>query len=155
MNYLFIIEVWELPDIPTIEPGGQSVEIHTAFAFHRGEEMNHLENVNVMEVEIAEIQELYDNEFEGICNSMQSQDLQSPGFTMSPNPAMDEISIQSTENLIQGIQICDISGKTVLIINHINETKMTCDISILPVGVYFIKIVSKGNHKIMPLIVQR
>lgn len=144
-----------ITDIPTIEPGGQSVEIHTAFAFHRGEGMNHLENVNVMEVEIAEIQELYDNEFEGICNSMQSQDLQSPGFTMSPNPAKDEISIQSMEDVIQEIQISDISGKVVLSINHINETSMTCDIRTLLGGVYFIKIVSKGNHKIMPLIVQR
>jgi hypothetical protein len=143
-----------ITDIPTIEPSA-SVEIHTAFAFHRGEEMNHLENVNVMEVEIAEIQELYDNEFEGICNSMKLPHLQSPGFTLSPNPAKDKISIQSMEDVIQEIQISDISGKVVLSINHINETSMTCDIRKLPVGVYFIKIVSKGNHKIMPLVVQR
>ncbi len=55
-----------------------------------------------------------------------------------PNPASTQITIQSTNKLINNISITNMVGQNVYSSSY-NENKVTIDISALPPGVYFVK----------------
>ena len=67
------------------------------------------------------------------------------GFTITPNPAKDFITITGAN--IKEISISDASGRTVLTTSN---TKI--DISALPKGVYFVAITTNNNRELRKLI---
>jgi hypothetical protein len=65
------------------------------------------------------------------------------GFSISPNPVIDNLTITISESLIdESIQIYNLTGIKVLQVN-INNTTIQIELESLPQGVYFIKI---GNE---------
>ncbi|WP_338351355.1 T9SS type A sorting domain-containing protein [Nonlabens tegetincola] len=69
-----------------------------------------------------------------------------------PNPAKDQIEISSNSNITQ-YNLYDQQGKS-LLLQNVNETKVSIDISHLSAGLYFIKIETELGNKTEKLIVQ-
>ncbi|MCB0661389.1 MAG: T9SS type A sorting domain-containing protein [Saprospiraceae bacterium] len=68
-------------------------------------------------------------------------------LTLSPNPTTDLIYLKSTDNFqLQGIQIFDTSGKLMLVSNE-NGYNISLDVSNLPSGTYFIKMLGYNQSK--------
>lgn len=71
----------------------------------------------------------------------------SKGVSVYPNPASDIINIDVDGDLIEKIQLLDISGKIVFSNSKNRDTKI--DVSQLPSGIYFVLAhTNKGVHKI-------
>jgi hypothetical protein len=68
-----------------------------------------------------------------------------------PNPAISTLTID-TEYFPSSMSIVDMVGKTVLPPLSLSQSKTTIDISMLPAGIYFIKIKIINNYKIIKLI---
>lgn len=74
------------------------------------------------------------------CNSLVDiQDYTSDfGITVYPNPATNQITINSTQLLINTIRITDIQGKEVFIFNSIDSNEKVISTEMLTAGIYFI-----------------
>jgi hypothetical protein len=64
-------------------------------------------------------------------------------LVISPNPANEKLTINYGENVINEIELFDISGKLLNVYNNIEDTKAELNISHLQSGVYFLKIDGK------------
>jgi Leucine-rich repeat (LRR) protein len=62
-------------------------------------------------------------------------------FNIYPNPVLNQITID-TELAISNVSISDLTGKTITIIN---KKRKLLDVSPLPSGIYFIKIITEEN----------
>jgi len=70
-------------------------------------------------------------------------------FYIYPNPATSFVEILSTKFSILKIELMDISGKQVDVLDNIYENKVNIDISELQNGIYFIKISTLKNRVII------
>jgi Zn-dependent metalloprotease len=68
-----------------------------------------------------------------------------------PNPAHNNISITAPEP-IKNISVVDMIGKTILSHQPENETSVSLDVSLLPAGVYFVKVSAGESSKLVKLI---
>lgn len=76
-------------------------------------------------------------------------------ITLFPNPAADEITVESTEE-IQRLQVTDINGKAILEIESVNKNTVNIDISAVNNGFYFVKSFDKqGRITFNKFIVQK
>lgn len=67
----------------------------------------------------------------------------SAAYTVFPNPATDKITLQCpTDKKMDKIELMDIQGKLIKAQSSGNATEKRIDISMLPNGIYFIKITS-------------
>jgi PIN domain nuclease of toxin-antitoxin system len=67
----------------------------------------------------------------------------SAAFTVFPNPATDKITLQcSPDKVINKVELMDVQGKLMQVQSSGNSTEKQMDISMLPGGIYFIKITS-------------
>ena len=70
-------------------------------------------------------------------------------ITISPNPSLNYIQINSEETKIKAVNIYNIIGKQVLKIENLNTNKFTYDVNKLKTGIYFIEIIDINNNKIL------
>lgn len=70
------------------------------------------------------------------------------GFKYYPNPVKNTFAVSTNLFEIQELNVVDLSGKT-LISNLVNDFKSEIDFSKLSKGMYFVKIKSFGNEKII------
>jgi len=77
------------------------------------------------------------------------EELSDNSFFIYPNPAKSFVEISSDKFSISKIEIMDISGKQVDILNNISENDVNIDISELQNGIYFIKISTLKNSVII------
>jgi subtilisin family serine protease len=77
-------------------------------------------------------------------------------ITIYPNPAQNEVKIQSTQLKIDEVQIADLLGK---IIYHSKistvDSEFSINISSLPAGIYYVKIFSEGQAAAMKKLVKK
>jgi hypothetical protein len=66
-------------------------------------------------------------------------------FTLYPNPVIDEITIESTNN-ISSIEIIDYSGKKLLAISNINNNRASINTSTYKAGMYVLIITEKSGR---------
>lgn len=75
-------------------------------------------------------------------------------FNVFPNPTNDivNIKIEGSNNLITGLQLNDILGRT--LVNQIvdNESSMTLDLSSYPKGMYLLSVIIDGNKRTKKII---
>lgn len=83
----------------------------------------------------------------GITNNEQG------GFMIYPNPAHDNLTIKSAKN-INSINVMDVLGKTVIQADPRNERSAEVDISTLPEGVYFVKVIAGDSQKLIKVVKQ-
>ncbi len=74
-------------------------------------------------------------------------------FEVYPNPAHDNLFIKSPQN-IKSIQVVDMIGKTLIVQEPNNERNVTLDVSVLPAGVYFVKVNTGDTQKLIRVIKQ-
>ncbi len=68
-------------------------------------------------------------------------------YTISPNPASNELQISGTGSTFTKIEIRDISGKTLIIEKNLTDlSNYKIDISSLKQGIYILKIYSTNNN---------
>jgi hypothetical protein len=80
--------------------------------------------------------------------SLSFQNFERNSFQLSPNPATNRVNIQS-ENLIETIEIFDLIGKSVKIINSINDNQLDLNIEDLNSGFYMIKVNNSTSLKLI------
>lgn len=90
--------------------------------------------------------------YSDISNSLDNLDIEESAFSMYPNPAHNYINFKNSEN-IQNVEIIDISGKTLINKQKINNNQI--DISSLDYGVYIIRIKFHNNTLITSKIIKR
>jgi hypothetical protein len=64
-------------------------------------------------------------------------------ISIFPNPSSGTLSIRSYGKKMDRIQITDIIGKTVFVNNNLSVNLYKCDLSMLPDGIYIVKVVVK------------
>lgn len=70
-----------------------------------------------------------------------------------PNPAQNELTISNTSNvLIEKVQVIDILGRVVSNLGRINDTSRTVDISNLTTGMYLLRLEGAGSSNVIKFI---
>jgi hypothetical protein len=89
----------------------------------------------------------------GITTNYITQPLQNVGLTndldgfsleVYPNPAINELNIESS-SLLDQLEICDLSGRQLAIFTDIQNTLFAVDCQFLSPGNYLVKVSSKGK----------
>ncbi|MCB0456852.1 MAG: PQQ-dependent sugar dehydrogenase [Flavobacteriaceae bacterium] len=78
------------------------------------------------------------------------EDFNTDSFTLFPNPAKTQITIQSETEILQQISIFDINGRLVHSEKKVSGNSKTMDISSFSTGLYLVKITSEngiGSYK--------
>jgi gingipain R len=74
-------------------------------------------------------------------------------FSISPNPLFNGTTVIKSPEPIQDIRVVDLNGNTQLDIISLGTNIYTLDISRLPIGLYFVQVItSSGDRKIKKLI---
>lgn len=78
------------------------------------------------------------------------------GITVQPTLLSkgQAIHISSTKGLINRIEMCDASGKSVMLFEKVNETGRQLDVSALSSGIYFIKVVSETSFSVNKVLIE-
>ncbi len=81
---------------------------------------------------------------------------QSVRFSLYPNPAKGFVKIQMTEtNPIQSIEVYDLTGKQVMLVNDLDSTETTLNTTALSNGLYYIQLQSANTMGIQKLIIEQ
>lgn len=80
--------------------------------------------------------------------NLTTQNFEKNSFKLSPNPATNQITIESS-NKIEKITIHDVLGKKVKEINNLNVVFLNLEISDLDSGVYFVKVNQSTTLKLI------
>jgi len=71
------------------------------------------------------------------------------GFSITPNPASDLLTISSLNNAINKIEIFDVTGKRVFMEDRINTNSRSVPVSALSKGMYFVRVNNSSSKKII------
>ena len=71
-----------------------------------------------------------------------------------PNPATNELKIQSTEFKIESIDVYNVVGEKILHCKMHGENKVVLDLRSLPSGIYFIEVMDEKNNLVVRKIVK-
>lgn len=74
-------------------------------------------------------------------------------ISMSPNPARESVTVSSTAEKINSIEVFDVSGRSVLR-TAVNESSATIDVRSFSSGVYYVKLQTQEKSFIAKLVVQ-
>lgn len=86
---------------------------------------------------------------------LSNNDFVDASFTVSPNPAVDVISIQSTDNTsFNAVQMYDLNGRIVKNIEYTSATEGTINVSDLAPGLYTVNVVSENGTAVRKVIKQ-
>lgn len=94
-------------------------------------------NTNTCSFEITVIEEL------GIADVLKQ------GLAIFPNPASSELNISSKSLPIQSVQLFDISGKQLLVMEDLNQNDIVLNVAALAKGIYFLKLNEQVTQKII------
>ena len=70
-------------------------------------------------------------------------------FVMTPNPAANNISLNSINEIIETVSIIDVVGKVVYFEENINSNNKSIDVSSLSKGMYFVNINTNTTKKLI------
>lgn len=135
---------------------GQIVELTTAWSYHRGPGLTHLQNVALMLDEVPHLRVLYANNFADVCTSPVSTDEQALplGLTIWPNPATDEIHLRLADSGSGSIQVFDAPGRLVEIHTFTNTDVMRLDTESWFAGAYMLHVRTERGMAIRKVVVR-
>ena len=70
-------------------------------------------------------------------------------LSISPNPAINNIHLQTANNSIRSIQVVDLSGKLLMQVSDLDTFQMDLDITSLSAGMYFVTVNGQTTKKII------
>ena len=140
--------------IQNFEPGDTITQTYAIIYVRNG---NHLENANQI-IDLADdVQTFYDTQSNIACQSngtWNTQELSSPTFVISPNPAHGLIQISAAGQQIQKVQLLNTQGKKVFEINTKTNNTITLDLSKYQKGVYFIDLQTDKGSALEKLVLE-
>jgi alpha-N-acetylglucosamine transferase len=80
---------------------------------------------------------------------LNNADFESSNFNLIPNPAKNNLRIQSNNNPISKIEIFNVLGQQIISIDSDNLLSKNIDISSLNVGIYLVKINSSTTKRLI------
>ena len=139
--------------IGEFEPG-QSLKFNLAHTYHGYSTLDHLECADQTYTELAQMQQMYDMQFNFWCNDIVADvdETLYQGIEIAPNPNGGIFQIKSKLQNIDEIKIYDSLGRLVYFRVFENQKVIDMDLSSQPAGLYFLQI--NSNQKIKPLKVQ-
>jgi hypothetical protein len=137
-----------------------SVELFTAYSFHRDSDSNNLQNVNLMYQQIPVVQSFYNNGYENnhcshFVSHHQLNTTEEPHLIkIYPNPAKDIINIELKEYPIESVGLYSLLGQLLYSQDNIYTNSVQLSVRDLPQGIYILKI-GRGDkiwsHKVQIL----
>ena len=82
-------------------------------------------------------------------SGLNNADFESSNFNLIPNPAKNNLRIQSNNNPILKIEIFNVLGQQIISIDSDNLLSKNIDISSLNVGIYLVKINSSTTKRLI------
>ena len=133
-------------DAGLLQPGA-SVTLESAYTFHREDGAGHLENVTKMYSDIDALQAMYDNQFEGVCQSLVLSTptlIPDAAFSLSPNPTTGHIDLQLHDLELDRLKVFDLQGRMLMEWSDLSGS-MDIDLSGLSAGMYLVRLESAGS----------
>ena len=123
----------------TFQPG-EITELVTAWSYHRGPGLNHLENVDLMLQEVPLLHDAYENNFEDVCStSVSSSSISNDqSIILYPNPASGEVFLNWNRPQTGGLNVYDITGKLIYRKRISGEAMNSFNTGNWPEGMYFV-----------------
>lgn len=124
---------------------GEVVELYAAYALHVNADSNHLQNVNLAYNQIPMLQSFYANGYNnGNCSfALPVQKFENATTTnfikTYPNPAQDILTVESTAEVLESIELLNAVGQSVYLQEKINNQSIQLSIKALPQGIYILK----------------
>ena len=141
----------------TLQPGAEHV-VDLAYVFARQSQSDNDDEVGLLQFRMQQAKNLFNlflvdcADQEGIPTHVQEHEPEI-SFTIFPNPASDQLQLFFPQLGLKQVQIFTSSGQLAMEYKlQSNLTSHTLDISVLPSGIYFIKIA--GSSKVEKLIVE-
>ena len=134
-------------DRDSIYPG-ESVELVTAYSYHRDMNNNNLQNVDLMYQQVPMIQNFFNNGYSnGTCSFATSVQQISAAkandwIEVYPNPTKNILTINAKEKAITAIEIINPLGQSVLQKSNLNEPTLQLSLKDLNQGFYILKVSS-------------
>jgi hypothetical protein len=140
--------------IQNFEPGDTITQAYAIIYVRNGD---HLENANQIIDLAADVKTFYDTQSNIACQSngiWNTQELSSPTFVISPNPAHGLIQISAAGQQVQKVQLLNTQGKKVFEIDTKTYDTITLDLSKYPKGVYFIDLQTDKGSALEKLVLE-
>ena len=132
----------------TVLPG-QSIEIVTAYSYHRDMNKSNLENVDLMYQQVPMIQSFYNNGYSNnncsFATSVQQISAANNWIEVYPNPTKDILTINSKQTPITAIEIINPLGQSILQKSNLNEQALQLSLKDLSQGFYILKVNSEND----------
>jgi Secretion system C-terminal sorting domain len=135
---------------------GEIFKLDMAHTYHGYSGLNNLESVDQAYIELAQMQQMYDMQFEGWCNYIvtETQELTSSAIEVFPNPSNGLINIKSEDYFIENVEVYDQLGKLVLASDFNHQYFGKIDLSNSTSGIYMLKINSAEKVIIRKVLIQ-
>ncbi len=126
---------------------GEVFKLDMAHTYHGYPNIGHLESADQAYIELAQIQQMYDMQFNGWCNDIAAgtEKLIKSSIVIFPNPNNGIFHVKSDNYQIDQVVIYDQLGKLIKIIDFGNGLIDQVNLSDQPTGVYVLKISSEAN----------
>ena len=107
---------------------------------------NNLENVQSIIDLATDLKTFYENESDIPCQNgtWNVNEIENLEFTIAPNPAINELNIESS-SLLDQLEICDLSGRSLATFTDIQNTHFAVDCQFFSPGNYLLKVHSEGK----------
>ncbi len=135
---------------------GQIVELHTAWTYHRGPGLTHLQNVTRMLDEVPHLPVLYVNNFADVCTSAVSTSNLTGGakLTVWPNPATSAVHVRMAEAGSGVIRVLDQTGRLVTERQFSDTDTVRLETDVWPAGIYWVQLHDAYGVAVRKVVVQ-
>jgi len=116
---------------------------------------DHLQNVTQLLSDAAAVKEFHDNDSDVPCEGWWwgIDELQIADFSVYPNPASNQLTIENGLELEMQISIMNIEGK-IIYTNEFSGTSSTIDVSNLNAGIYLVQIFTESGNTVNRVVIE-
>lgn len=142
-------------NLDILQPGGIQV-VDLCLSYHREQGLDNLQNVDVMETEVASLKNLYENGFSTACLVSKEPILHNDQeISLFPNPASAMVTIRSGRDKILAYSISDMQGKAIFHQSNIDKKEVSVTTGSLAQGIYQVAVILESGVYSTPLVIVR
>ena len=75
-----------------------------------------------------------------------------PSCRLYPNPAMDNVTVETDGGVINKIELYDVTGRLLMLRENVSANSCTFDVNILKSGYYFVRITADSSSSVLTLV---